>query len=148
MAEFGAERHQITYNRLKYRCGGLDCNVRAHLFDGGGKLHDFLCQERLTTGNHHVTGREGCNFRQNLIHAPILALRPPGGVGRITPDATEIAARGANEYGWDADEPAFALYRIEYLGDAHATTLTNPGIRVKPSLIPRALFPWRMLALD
>jgi hypothetical protein len=27
------------------------------------------------------------------------------------------------------------LYRIEYLRDAHALTLTNPGIRVKPSLI-------------
>lgn len=132
MAEFGTQRHQITNDWLENGCGGLDRDVRAHLFDGGGKLHDFLCQERLAAGNHHVTGRKGCDFRQNFIQAPILAFRPPRCVGRITPDATEIAARGANEYRRDADEPTFTLYRIEYLRDAHAGTLTNPGVRGKP----------------
>ena len=125
MAEFRAHRHQITNDRLEYRRGGFNGDVRACLFDGGAELDHLLRQKRLATGNHHMARGKHRDFRENLFQAPILAFRLPGGIRRIAPYASEIAPRSPNEDGWDANQPAFTLYRGKYLRDAHGERLAD-----------------------
>ena len=72
------------------------------------------------------------NSAENFIDAPAFSLRLPRSIGRVTPQATEIATGGPDEHRRHTEQPAFALNGIEDFTDQHAATLTEEN-RVRKS---------------
>ena len=107
--ELGAERDQITVDRFEHRAGRLDRDMATASLELAGKRRDFRRQERLTAGDHDVFCWVLLNFAQDICKAPYRAFRLPRSIGRIAPDAAEIAARRPDKYRWHADQPALAL---------------------------------------
>jgi len=123
--KLGAHRNQVTADRFEDRAGRLDRDMTAALVELAGKRFDFRREERLAARQNDVLGWMLLNFSEDASNAPSRAVRLPRSVGRITPDATKIAARRPDKHRGHADQPALALDRIKYFADPHSLKITK-----------------------
>src|SRR5262245_28612021 len=126
VGQLRAHRNQIANYRLEDSGRGFNRDMRAALLEPIGEFFELRRKQRLAAGDDHMAGWILGNFAENFFQAPCFALRLPRGVGRVTPNTTEVATAGPDKYGRRTEQPAFALYRIKYLADAHGTNLTGP----------------------
>ena len=98
---------------MKDRGRGLNGNVMAGRLEGIAQRHDVRHDHRLAAGDHDVAGPKRLDALDDLLNRNLLAFRVPACVGRVAPDAAQIAAAGAHEYGRHAHELAFALDGVE-----------------------------------
>ena len=123
--KLGADRNQVAADRFEDRAGCLDGDMTAALVEFAGKRFDFPREQRLAARQDDIFGWMLSNLGEDGSKAPSRAVRLPRSVGRITPDATEIAARRPDKYRRHADQPALALDRIKYFADPHSLNVTK-----------------------
>ena len=92
MSKLRAKRYQIAADRLEHGARRFDRNMLPAPFERGGQFADLSAHHRLAAGDDDIAAGVLLDPPENFRKRPLRALRPPGCVRGIAPDAAQIAA--------------------------------------------------------
>ncbi len=117
--QFRADAGEIAGDVLPHGGGGFNRDVVSSVAESVRKFGDFRRDHGFAAGDNDVFRGEVGDAIKDVIECHRLSLRGPGCVGRVAPDAAQVAPGRANERAGNAGEFALALDAVEEFGDVH-----------------------------
>ena len=133
MRQFGTDAHEVADDRLEHGTRRFDRDMQAVRAEAFRQLDHTRRDHGLAAGQHDMARvLVFIDPRENVVQRKLVAFRLPRRIRRIAPDAAQVAAAGAYEYGRHAHQRTLALYGVENLCDSHGRIGSDMPASSKP----------------